>query len=113
MDALYRELQGVISQDQIDGGGLRVYTALDPALQQAADNAVNGFLTEIEQKPGYKHPRKADYSDMARTAGEPANYVQGATVVIDNRTSPDGQHIQAICLRRRLFPWHDARNGDQ
>jgi len=86
MEALYRELQGIISQDQIDGGGLRVYTTLDPPLQQAADNAVNGYLTEIEEKPGYKHPRKADYSDTARTAGEPTNYVQGATVVIDNRT---------------------------
>ncbi|HEV3208802.1 MAG TPA: transglycosylase domain-containing protein, partial [Chthoniobacterales bacterium] len=34
MDALYRELQGLVSQDQIDGGGLRVYTSLDPDLQQ-------------------------------------------------------------------------------
>lgn len=86
MDALYRELQGIVSQDKIDSGGLRIYTALDPALQQAADDAVNGYLTELEHKPGYKHPRKADYTEEARSAGEPTNYVQGATVIIDNRT---------------------------
>lgn len=86
MDALYRELQGIVSQDQIDGGGLRIYTTLDPALQQAADDTVNGCLTEIEHKPGYKHPRKADYTDEARLAGEPTNYVQGAAIAIDNRT---------------------------
>ena len=43
MDALYRELQGIVSQDEIDSGGLKIYTTLDPALQLAADSAVDTF----------------------------------------------------------------------
>src|SRR5207253_2923273 len=58
MDALYRELQGLVSQDQIDGGGLRVYTSLDPDLQQSAEQSVENDLAQIEKRKGYNHPRK-------------------------------------------------------
>jgi penicillin-binding protein 1A len=86
IDALYRELQGLVSQDQIDGGGLRIYTTLDPILQPAAENAVNNWLTEIEKKPGYQHPKKSDYSDTDRAKEEPTSYLQGAALAVDNRT---------------------------
>jgi penicillin-binding protein 1A len=86
MDALYRELQGLVSQDQIDGGGLRVYTSLDPDLQQSAEQSVENGLTQIEKRKGYNHPRKTDFSDQARAAEEQPPYLQGALIVIDNRT---------------------------
>ncbi len=86
IDALYRELQGLVSQDQIDGGGLRIYTTIDPALQQASEAAVNNWLTEVEQKPGYKHPRKSDYSESDRANEADTDYLQGASVTMDNRT---------------------------
>ena len=86
MDALYRELQGLVSQDQIDGGGLRVYTSLDPDLQQSAEEAIEADLAQIEKRKGYKHPRKADFTDQARAEEEQTPYLQGAQVAIDNRT---------------------------
>jgi penicillin-binding protein 1A len=86
MDALYRELQGLVSQDQIDGGGLRVYTSLDPDLQQNAEQSIDNDLAQIEKRKGYNHPRKADFSDQARAAEEQPPYLQGALIVIDNRT---------------------------
>jgi penicillin-binding protein 1A len=85
MDALYRELQGIVSQDQIDGGGLRVYTSLDPELQQGAELGLDGWLTQLEKKPGYAHSKKSQFSDQARNEEQPTSYLQGAVVVLDNR----------------------------
>src|SRR6516164_7149840 len=86
MDALYRELQGLVSQDQIDGGGLRVYTSLDPDLQQSAEEAIDSGLAHIEKRKGYDYPKKADFTDQARAEEEQTPYLQGALVAIDNRT---------------------------
>lgn len=86
MDALYRELEGLVSQDQIDGGGLRIYTSLDPDLQRTAEQAVENCLTQVENKPGYKHPKKSDFSSEARAAEEQTTYLQGAVVAIENRS---------------------------
>ena len=86
MDALYRELQGLVSQDQIDSGGLRVYTSLDPELQQTAEQAIDSDLGQIEKRKGYNHPKKADFTDQSRAAEEQTPYLQGALVMIDNRS---------------------------
>jgi penicillin-binding protein 1A len=86
MDALYRELQGLVTQDQIDGGGLRVYTSLDSELQQNAEEAVETDLAKIEKSKGYNHPKKGDFTDQARAEEEQTPYLQGALVAIDNRT---------------------------
>jgi penicillin-binding protein 1A len=86
MDALYRELQGIVSQDEIDSGGLKIYTTLDPALQLAADSAVDSFLTQVEEKADYKHPRKADFTDTNRANEDATPYLQGAALVIDNHS---------------------------
>lgn len=86
MDAIYRELQGLVSQDSIDSGGLRIYTALDPDLQRTAEQATDSFLTQVESKANYKHPKKSDFTEQSRAAEEQTDYLQGAAVVIDNRT---------------------------
>ncbi|MBV8641099.1 MAG: PBP1A family penicillin-binding protein [Verrucomicrobia bacterium] len=86
MDALYRELQGLVSQDDIDGGGLRIYTSLDQELQRTAEQAVDSWLTQVESKPEYKHPKKSDFTDQSRAAEEQTVYLQGDVVAIDNRT---------------------------
>jgi penicillin-binding protein 1A len=86
MDALYRELQGIVSQDEIDSGGLKIYTTLDPALQLAADSAVDSCLTQIEEKADYRHPRKSAFTDADRANEEATPYLQGAALVIDNHT---------------------------
>ncbi len=58
-------------------GGYRIFTTLDPALQNAAVAAIEVEATAFEQKPGYRHPTRATYR-----GGTPA-YLQGAAVAID------------------------------
>jgi penicillin-binding protein 1A len=86
MDALYHELQGIVSQDEIDSGGLKIYTTLDPALQLAADSAVDSLLTQVEDKSDYKHPRKSAYTEGDRANEAATPYLQGAALVIDNHS---------------------------
>jgi penicillin-binding protein 1A len=86
MDAIYRELQGLVSQDSIDGGGLRIYTSLDPELQRTAEQATENLLAQVENKPNYKHPRRSDFTGESRAGEEQTAYLQGAVVAMDNRT---------------------------
>lgn len=86
MDLVVRELSKLISDDQLAEGGLRIYTSLDPLLQQTAQDALNNHLTKIEGKPGYNHPRKAEFTKEAREAEVDPAYLQGSVVVLDNRT---------------------------
>lgn len=86
MDALYRELQGLVSQDAIDGGGLRIYTTLDPAVQTIAEEAVEASLKQVEGKSGYGHPTKARYDAQTHSDEETTTYLQGAALVLDNRS---------------------------
>src|SRR5213080_3130611 len=46
MDAVQRALSPLLTQDQIDNGGLSIYTTLDPAVQNAAQDALEKQLTK-------------------------------------------------------------------
>jgi penicillin-binding protein 1A len=87
MDAVIRELGKVLSDDELGESGLRIYTTVDSQLQEAAQQGLNAHLSKIESKPGYAHPRKADFTREAREAEVEPNYLQGAVVVLDNRTA--------------------------
>ncbi len=86
MDAVVRELNKVLSDDQVGESGLRIYTSLDPVLQDTAQTALNNHLTKIEGQPKYAHPRKAEFTKEAREAELDPAYLQGSVVVLDNRT---------------------------
>src|SRR5512132_3122150 len=47
MDAVQRDLNLLLTQDQIDNGGLYIYTTLDPSVQNAAQDALETQLTKI------------------------------------------------------------------
>lgn len=86
MDMVMRELDVLLDDDQQNQGGLKIYTTIDPALQDEAQKAVDRALTKIEQRKDYDHPRKAAYSEEARKEERPTEYLQGAVVVVDNRS---------------------------
>jgi len=44
MDAVQRDLNLLLTQDQIDNGGLSIYTTLDPTVQNAAQDALETQL---------------------------------------------------------------------
>jgi penicillin-binding protein 1A len=85
MDAVQRDLNFLLTQDQIDNGGLSIYTTLDPAVQNSAQDALETQLTKIEHQSNFHHAVKANYKPPENGEGDSAMpYLEGAVVVIDN-----------------------------
>src|SRR5213079_3348673 len=85
MDAVQRDLNQLLTQDQIDNGGLSIYTTLDPAVQNAAQQALETQLTKIEHQSNFHHPLKANYHPPENGEGDSSMpYLEGAVVVLDN-----------------------------
>jgi hypothetical protein len=86
MDAVQRDLNLLLTQDQIDNGGLFIYTTLDPVVQNAAAEAIEKQLTKIEREPGFRHPLKANYQPPVEGEDNSMPYLEGALVAIDNNS---------------------------
>ena len=85
MDAVQRALSLILTQDQMDDGGLSIYTTLDPAVQSSAQEALETQLTKVEHQSNFRHPTKAEYKPPENGEGDAAMpYLEGAVVVIDN-----------------------------
>jgi penicillin-binding protein, 1A family len=84
MDAVQRDLNVLLTQDQIDQGGLYIYTTLDPAVQNAATQALESSLTKIEHQSNFHHPLKASYKPPENGEDSSMPYLEGAVVVVDN-----------------------------
>ena len=86
MDAVQRDLNLLLTPDQIDQGGLFIYTTLDPTVQNVATQAMETQLSKIEHQSGFKHPVKANYRPPAEGEDSAMPYLQGALVAIDNES---------------------------
>jgi penicillin-binding protein 1A len=85
MDAVQRALNLILTQDQIDYGGLSIYTTLDPSVQNSAQDALETQLGKIERQSNFHHPLKSSYKPPENGEGDAAMpYLEGAVVVIDN-----------------------------
>ena len=84
MDAVQRDLNLLLTTDQIDNGGLFIYTTLDPEVQKAATDALEKQLAKVERLPGFKHPLKAQYRAPEDGEDNAMPYLEGALVAIDN-----------------------------
>ena len=73
-----KELVERFGNTRVAQGGLRVYTTLDPDLQQAAEKAIENGIASIERRHGYPHKRKE--------AATGVDYLQGALVAMDPQT---------------------------
>jgi penicillin-binding protein 1A len=66
----------------VSQGGYRIYTSLDPVLQNAATTALLEETASVESQPGYTHPkytrRAASQAGRATT-----DYLQGMVVALD------------------------------
>jgi penicillin-binding protein 1A len=85
MGAIEDELNANLDSDQLAEGGLRIYTTLDPALQKAAEAALDTELAKVEVRPGYAHPKRADFGGRTDGASK-TPYLQGALLLLDNAT---------------------------
>src|SRR5436309_1992261 len=86
MDAVQRDLNLLLTQDQIDNGGLFIYTALDPIVQDTAQQALENQLTKIEHQGNFTHPLKANYRPPENGEDSAMPYLEGAVVAIDNNS---------------------------
>ena len=86
MDAVQRDLNLILTQDQIDNGGMFIYTTLDPKVQDAAQAALETQLTKIEHQSNFNHPVKANYHPPENGEDSAMPYLEGALVAIDNNS---------------------------
>ncbi len=77
--------------DEVNSGGLRVYTTLDLDMQEAAAEAMKWGWERIEDDPRFRHPRFAEYDTVTAFSRE-TPYLQGALVALDPRTG----HVRAM-----------------
>src|SRR5438132_2892090 len=75
-------------------GGYRIYTGLDPILQNAATSALQEETAAVESQPDYAHPKYTS-SATARSKGGPGrntDYLQGMVVALD----PSSGDVRAL-----------------
>lgn len=88
LDAVRRDLDLILEQQEIEDGGLQVFTTLNKDLQDAAEEAVEKRLTAVEKLRGYKHTKKADFDKTWDGSKEISStpYLQAALMMLDNDT---------------------------
>jgi penicillin-binding protein 2D len=65
-------------------GGYRIYTSLDPVLQNAATSALAEETAALESQPDYAHPKYAPGSTPGGSkSGRLTGYLQGMVVALD------------------------------
>src|ERR1700686_1206227 len=109
MDAVQRDLNLLLTQDQIDNGGLFIYTTVDPVVQNAAQQALETQLTKIERQRNFHHPIKATYQPPENGEDSSRPYLEGAVVAIDNasggiRALVGGRDYSQSKFNRALSP---------
>src|ERR1700737_214247 len=109
MDAVQRDLNLLLTQDQNDNGGLFIYTTLDPVVQNAAQQALETQLTKIERQRNFHHPIKATYQPPENGEDSSMPYLEGAVVAIDNasggiRALVGGRDYSQSKFNRALSP---------
>ncbi len=108
MDAILRELELVLNEGQMDGGGLKIYTTIDGPLQRAAEESVAARLVQVEAQPGYPHKPAAEYDSSVLDAEKSAPYLQAAAIALENhsggvRAIVGGRDFSKSKFQRALF----------
>jgi len=86
LDAIRNDLDIILEKQDIELGGLEITTTIDLRIQQKAEEALEKKLHDVERLSGYAHPTRDAWNKLPENGrGDPA-YIQGATVVIENRT---------------------------
>jgi penicillin-binding protein 1A len=86
MDAIKRDLEIILEKENIELGGLTIVTTIDQRLQDIAEEALDKKLRETERLPGYQHQTRAAWQNIPIEQRKDPQYIQGAAVLIENRT---------------------------
>jgi penicillin-binding protein 1A len=86
MDAIRRELERILEEENIELGGLQITTTIDSLIQKKAEEALDAKLREIERRPGYPHQTRAAWNELPADKKSQPQYLQGSVVAIENLT---------------------------
>ncbi|MEK7951900.1 transglycosylase domain-containing protein [Luteolibacter soli] len=86
MDAIRRELERILEEENIELGGLQITTTIDHLIQKKAEEALDAKLREIERRPGYDHQTRAAWNALPIDKKTQPQYLQGSVVAIENLT---------------------------
>ncbi len=86
MDAIRRDLEVILEKENIELGGLNITTTIDLRIQHKAEEALDKKLREVERLSGYPHQTRTAWREIPGEKRKEPEYIQGATVVIENRT---------------------------
>jgi penicillin-binding protein 1A len=86
MDALRRDLEIILEKENIELGGCEIFTTIDLRLQRVAEEAIDRRLREVERRAGYPHQTQAGWRALPAEGRSAPAYLQGATVLLENRT---------------------------
>jgi penicillin-binding protein 1A len=88
LDAVRRDLDLILEQQEIEDGGLQVFTTLNKELQDAAEQSVEKRLAAVERLKSYQHPKKADFDKAWDGTQEITStpYLQASLMMLDNET---------------------------
>ncbi len=67
----------------VSQGGYRIYTSLDPLLQNAATSALLEETASVESDPGYAHPKYVPGATPGSKSTRTTGYLQGMVVALD------------------------------
>jgi penicillin-binding protein 1A len=70
-------VQAIRAGIPVNNGGYRIYTSLDPVLQNAATSALLEETASVEEQPGYAHAK------YKRGTNQKGDYLQGMVVAMD------------------------------
>ncbi len=91
----------------VNQGGYRVYTSLDPVLQNAATSALLEETASVESEPGYAHPKYVAGAE-SRPGRTMTEYLQGMVVALD----PTSGDVRALVGGRDYSDSHFDRAVD-
>ncbi|MES2658298.1 MAG: transglycosylase domain-containing protein [Verrucomicrobiota bacterium] len=81
LQAVRRELDNILQDDEVNLGGLHVRTTLDAGWQDRLEVELTRAVEDLEREKSWKHPTEA-----AHVAGTQPNYIQYAAVTTDLKT---------------------------
>ena len=113
MDAVRRDLEVILEDENIELGGLTIITTIDERLQEIGQEALDKKLREVERRSGYPHQTRAAWQNIDEDKRKAPEYIQGAAVLIDNRSGAvialiggrdanESQFNRAIQARRQI-----------
>ncbi len=99
-DEVRRVLVEHVGEDRAATGGFQIYTTIDKNLQRVAEESMRRRLSEVEQRPDYKHQTYQEYQSVISdyrtkmrggviSPNEPKpvpEYLQGAAMAVENDT---------------------------